>query len=253
MQNNNPSSTPIVMVKTLSKSQCPQEGHEKLNVPYAQVVGSLMYAMLCTRSDLAYPAGLVSRYQSNPGSAHWEAVKRIMKYIKGTKHLKLCFQAEKLEVIGYSDTDFGGDRDDCKSTSCHVFIFGGAVVSWDSKKQGCVVRHTQEAEYNACSMATTHAVWIRRFLMEFGLDLVNGPVEIFCDNQAAISLIHSGANSSKEKHVEIQYHYIRDIVEKCEIKVTYILTSDMVADPLTKGIHAEAYIKHVNLMGLRAI
>ncbi|XP_043700180.1 secreted RxLR effector protein 161-like [Telopea speciosissima] len=132
MQNSNPSSTPIVMGNALSKSQCPQEGQEKLNVPYAQAIGSLMYAMLCTRPDLAYPVGLVSRYQSNSGSAHWEAVKRIMKYIKETKHLKLYFQAEKLEVIGYSNADFGGDRDDCKSTSGHEFIYGGAAVSWGS-------------------------------------------------------------------------------------------------------------------------
>ncbi|XP_042497505.1 secreted RxLR effector protein 161-like [Macadamia integrifolia] len=136
---------------TLSKGG-PQEGQEKLNVPYAQAVGSFLYAMLCIRPDLAFPVGLVNRYQSNPGSAPWEAVKRIMIYIKGTKHLKLCFQAEKLEVIGYSDDDFGGDRDDSKSTSGYVFIYGGAIVSWRSKKQGCVARHPLEAEYVACNM-----------------------------------------------------------------------------------------------------
>ena len=100
-------------------------------------------------------------------------------------------------------------------------------------------------------MATTHAVWIRRFLIDLDLNLLEGPIDIYCDNQAAISLINSGANSSKGKHIEIQYHYIRDIVEKGEVKVTYIPTTDMIADPLTKGITAESFIKHVSLMGLR--
>src|SRR5262249_17029316 len=133
----------------------------------------------------------------------------------------------------------------------HLFILGGAAVSWGSKKQGCVARYTQEAEYIACSMATTHAVWIRRFLTDIDLGLVEGPIEMYCDNQAAISLIYSVANNSKGKHIEVQYHYIRDIVEKGEIKVTYIPTSDMLADPLTKGIATENFIKLVSLMGLK--
>ena len=99
-------------------------------------------------------------------------------------------------------------------------------------------------------MAATHAVWIRRFLKDLDLNLMDGPIEIYCDNQAAISLINSGANSSKGKHIEIQYHYIRDIMEKEEVSVTYIPTSDMIADPLTKGIPAGTFIKHVGLMGL---
>jgi hypothetical protein len=209
--------------------------------------------MLCTRPDLAYPVSLVSRYQSNPGKAHWEAVKRILKYLKGTVQLKLTYQADTFEVVGYSDADFGGDIDDRKSTSGHLFLLGVAAVSWGSKKQGSVARHTQEAEYIACSMATTHAVWIKRFLGELGLNLVSGPLQMYCDNQAAISLIDSGANSSKGKHIEIEYHYVHDIVKKKEVTITYIPTDDMLADSMTKGIPAANFIKHVGLMGLRNI
>ena len=102
-------------------------------------------------------------------------------------------------------------------------------------------------------MTTTHAVWIRRFLIDLNLNLINRPIEIYCDNQAAINLINSGANSSRGKHIEVQYHYIRDIVQKGEIKITYVPTCDMIADPLTKGIPAENFIKHVGLMGLKNI
>ena len=102
-------------------------------------------------------------------------------------------------------------------------------------------------------MATTHAIWIRRFIKDMDLNFVDEPIEIYCDNQAAISLINSGANSSCGKHIEIQYHYIRDIVQKWEVKISYIPTSDMIADPLTKSLSAENFIKHVGLMGLRNI
>ena len=102
-------------------------------------------------------------------------------------------------------------------------------------------------------MGTTHIVWIRRFLADLDFNLVEGSIEIYCDNQAAISLINSGANSSKGKHIEIQYHYIQDIIQKGEIKVSYIPTSNMLADLLTKSIPTDNFIKHVGLMGLRNI
>ncbi|XP_074352333.1 secreted RxLR effector protein 161-like [Apium graveolens] len=237
------------MGKRLTKNMDLEKGQEILHKPYAEVAESLMYAMLCTRPDLAYPVSLVSRYQSNPSQAHWEAVKRIMKYLKGTLHHKLVYREDALDIIGYYDVDLGGDKDDGKSTSGHLFILTGAAVCWGSKKQGCVVRYTQEAEYVACSMSAIHAVWIRRFLLELNLNLVNRPIEIYCDNTSTINLIYSGANSSNGQHIELQYHYIHDIVvEKEEVKVTYIPTTDMLADSLTKAILAETFIKHVSLM-----
>lgn len=93
-----------------------------------------MYAILYTRPDISFVVGLVSRYQSN-GIKHWRKVKIIFRYLNGTNHLKLCFQANKFEVVGYSDVDFARDRDDCKPTSGHVFQFGAAAISCSSKKQ----------------------------------------------------------------------------------------------------------------------
>lgn len=122
-----------------------------------------MYLMLCIRSNISYVVGLASRYQGNPGVKYWQAVKKIFRYLKHTKHLKLCFQANELEVIGYSDAYFLGDRDGCKSTSRHVILFGGAAASWTSKKQACVAKYTQKIEYVACSIVTTFVVWIKRF------------------------------------------------------------------------------------------
>ena len=118
---------------------------------YAQVVGSIMYAMLCTRPDLSFAVSLVSRFQSNLGEAHWVAVKRILRYIKGTKNHKMTYSGKHLKVIGYSNFDFSGDTDDGKCTSGYIFLLGQGAISWCNKKQSCVAKSTMEAEYIACS------------------------------------------------------------------------------------------------------
>uniref|UniRef100_A0A2N9GRF0 CCHC-type domain-containing protein n=1 Tax=Fagus sylvatica TaxID=28930 RepID=A0A2N9GRF0_FAGSY len=156
-----PVSTPVSKGTILNKSMCPTnktELKEMKAVPYAQAVGSLMYAMTSTRPDICYAIGLVSRYQSNPSKAHWQAVKRIFKYLQMTKNMKLCFGLDELEIKGFTNADFAGDTDDRKSTSGYVFLFGGTAVSWLSKKQGCVAKYTMEAEYIACSTAVSNAV-----------------------------------------------------------------------------------------------
>ena len=124
-------------------------------------MSSLMYAMTSTRPSICHAIGLVSRYQSNPGWAHWQVVKRIFRYLQGTKGMKLCFGISDLEVIRYIDADFVRDVDDRKSTSGHIFLFGGTIVSWLSKKQGYVAKHTMEAEYIPCSTMVSEAVWIK--------------------------------------------------------------------------------------------
>uniref|UniRef100_A0A2N9F3D5 Reverse transcriptase Ty1/copia-type domain-containing protein n=1 Tax=Fagus sylvatica TaxID=28930 RepID=A0A2N9F3D5_FAGSY len=218
-------------------------------VPYAQVVGSLMYAMTSTRPDICYAVGLVSRYQSNPSKAHWQAVKRIFRYLQMTKSMELCFVLEELEIKGFTDADFAGDTEDRKSTSGYVFLFGGTAVSWLSKKQGCVAKYTMEAEYIACSTAVSNVVWIKRFVDSLKLDVQDRPVNVFCDNKFAISLIKSGENSSKDKHIDVNYHYIQDIVERGEIKVNFVPSAKMMADPMTKGLTLNQF--RVRLTGMR--
>ena len=171
-------STPVSKGTILNKSMCPTnktELEEMKAVPYAHAVGSLMYAMTSTRPDICYAVGLVSRYQSNPGKAHWQAVKRIFRYLQMTKNMKLCFGLDELEIKGFTDADFAGDTDDRKSTSGYVFLFGGTAVSWLSKKQGCVAKYTMNAEYIACS----NAVWIKHFMDSLKLDMPDRPVNVF--------------------------------------------------------------------------
>ena len=114
-------------------------------VPYASAIGSLMYAMLCTRPDICFAIGMVSCYQSNPGLAHWRAVKRILRYLRGTSDHALCYHGGDLRLTGYSDADWASDKDECKSTSGYAFILGGGAVSWCSKKQSCIALSTMES------------------------------------------------------------------------------------------------------------
>ena len=122
-------------------------------VPYASAIGSMMYAMLCTRPNIYFVVGMVSRYQSNLGSVHWQAVKRIFQYLRGTSDLILCYQGGDLRLRGYSDASWANDRDERKSTTGYAFLLSGATISWCSKKQSCIALSTMESKYVAYSAA----------------------------------------------------------------------------------------------------
>jgi len=151
---------------TLSKTQCapsPDEQERMSRVPYALAIGSIMYAMLCTRPDISYALSVTSRYQSNPGDGHWVAVKNILKYFRRTKDMFLVYGgSEELVVKGYTDASFQTDQDNSKSQLGYVFYLNGGVVSWKSSKQEAVADSTTEAEYIAASEAAKEVVWIKK-------------------------------------------------------------------------------------------
>jgi Reverse transcriptase (RNA-dependent DNA polymerase) len=124
--------TPIVKGEGLSLRMCPKTPDEKTQmekVPYSSVVGSLIYAMMCTKPYISFAVGMVSRYQANPGLSHWKAVKRILRYLKGTADYSLCFQGENLQLMGYVDADWEGDLDERKSISGYIFLLNNGVIS----------------------------------------------------------------------------------------------------------------------------
>ena len=127
-------------------------------VPYASAVGSLMYVMLCTRPDICYSVGMVSRYQSNLGPKHWQAVKHILKYLQRMRDYMLVYRCEDFIPIGYTNSDFQSDLDFRKSTSGCVFTLGGEAITWRSAKQSCIADSTMEAEYVVACEATKEAV-----------------------------------------------------------------------------------------------
>ena len=134
------------------------------NIPYASAVGSMMYARVCTRPDIAYILGVLGRYLSNPGMDHWIAAKRVMCYLQRTKDFMLTYRkSDQLEIIGYSHSNFAGCQDSRKSTSGYVFLLAGGAISWRSAKQSVVASSTMAAEYIAMYEASNQEVWLKNF------------------------------------------------------------------------------------------
>ena len=197
----------------LSKKQCPKTAAEldKMSqIPYASAIGSIMYAMVCTRPDVAFALSMCSRYQSSYGEAHWGTAKNILKYLRRTKDDYLVYGCDdRLIVQGYTDASFQTDRDGYESQSGHVFILNGGAVSWKSSKQETVADSTTEAEYIAACEAAKEAVWIRKFIEELGVvPSSSGPIDIHCDNNGAIAQAKEPSSSSKSRHVMRKFHVI---------------------------------------------
>ncbi|KAE8688563.1 Retrovirus-related Pol polyprotein from transposon TNT 1-94 [Hibiscus syriacus] len=161
MQDAKPVSTPLGVHFRLSKEQSPKTEEERahmVKVPYASAIGSLMYAMVCTRPDIAHAVGAVSRYMNNPGKVHWEAVKWILRYLRGTTNKALCFKGGDTILTGYVDADLAGNVDIRRSTTGYVYTLGGTAVSWVSQLQKIVALSTIEAEYVAVTEAIKEMV-----------------------------------------------------------------------------------------------
>lgn len=145
--------------------KCPEEVEHIKRVPYASTVGSLMYAMMCTRPDISYVVSITSRYQSNPGSKHWGAVKTVLKYLKRTKEVVLVYGGTSdIQLEAYTDLDFQFNLDDRKSTFGFVLTLNDGAISWKSCKQDVTMDSTTEVEYVAASITAKEVVWMRKFI-----------------------------------------------------------------------------------------
>ncbi|GMI67402.1 hypothetical protein HRI_000409500 [Hibiscus trionum] len=155
--------TPFATHFRLSANHSPsteKENEEMQKVPYSSAVGSLMYAMVCTRLDLAYVVGTFSRFLSNIGREHWNAVKWIMRYLRGTFNMKLCFGNEKPILVGYTNSYMAGDIDSGRSTSGYLITYVRGVVAWQSRLQKCVALSTTESEFIATTKACKEMLWM---------------------------------------------------------------------------------------------
>ena len=154
-----------------------------LHVPYSNAIGSLMYAMVCTKPDLTYVVNIISRFMHNPGKAHSEAIKRILRYLKGSLDLGLVFDQHRADpggAVGYVDADYGGDLDRRMSLSAYIFTLCGFAISWYSSLQAIAVLSTTEAEYIVATEGMKEAIWLRGLVSELGLQ--QDVLVIFCDS-----------------------------------------------------------------------
>uniref|UniRef100_A0AAV1U9T2 Reverse transcriptase Ty1/copia-type domain-containing protein n=1 Tax=Peronospora matthiolae TaxID=2874970 RepID=A0AAV1U9T2_9STRA len=226
----------------------------KVDAPFREAVGALMHLATATRPDIAFGVGYVSRFMENPQEEHWVAVKRIFRYLQGTKTHGICYKpSARIDFRGYSDADWAGDLTDRKSTSGYTFMLLGAPVSWGSKKQPSVSLSTTEAEYIALSLAIQEGKWIHRLLCEIVMAAnEEGPeLMIHEDNQSCIKMTKNPVNHGRAKHIDIKYHHIRDEVKRGEVKLKYCETAVMLADIMTKGLHGPRHKEMTTALGIR--
>ncbi|KAH9681067.1 Integrase catalytic domain-containing protein [Citrus sinensis] len=244
-------STPLPINFKLSLSMCSSneaERKEMSRVPYASAVRSLMFATICTRPDIAQAVGAVSRYMANPSGEHWITVKRILRYIRGTSDVALCYGGSEFTVRGYVDSDFAGDLDKRKSTTGYVFTLARAAVSWVSKLQTVVALSTTEAEYMAATQACKESIWIQRLLEELGHG--QEKISVFGDSQSALHIARNPAFHSRTKHIGVQYHFVREVVEDGSVDLQKIHTKENLADVLTKPINTDKFVWSRSSCGL---
>lgn len=216
--------------------------------PIRELVGSITHLMLCTRPDLSSSINICSRYQDKPSEALWTCLKRILRYIKGTADFELCYNKCNEKLIGYADSDLGGDATDRKSTSGYPFKVFGCLVSWNTKKQKCVAISSTEAEYLALAEAVKEGIWLENLLTDFGCAKTG--FIVFEDNQSCIKLT-SKYEHKRLKHIDIKYNFLNDLVINKTVKVEYICTKNQIADILTKCLVGELFVKHRYDLGLR--
>ena len=194
-----------------------------------------------TRPDIMYAVSLISRFMERPKEAHWQATKRILRYVKGTKMFGILYHAsEHSDLVGYTDSDWAGSVDDQKSTSGYVFHMGSGAISWASKRQSTVALSTAKAEYVAATVAACQAVWMRRMLRSLGQEQAKVTV-IFCDNSLAIALSKNSVFHKRTKHIDTKFHYIRELVNNGEIVLEHCRTQERVVDILTKPLGQKSF------------
>ena len=230
-----PCQTPMEARLKLSKdSSAPKVDASK----YRSTIGSLRY-LVHTRPDLAFAVGYMSRFMEAPTEEHQAAVKRIIRYIAGTPHFGCRYSREEgaARLVGYSDSDLGGDMDSRKSTTGSLFFLGSSPVTWQSMKQSVIAISSCESEYVAGATTACQGIWLARLLAEFsGGDAQPEPAVLRMDNQSAIALAKNPVFHDRSKHIELKYHFIREAVETKKIELEFVPTKLQLADILTKPL-----------------
>jgi hypothetical protein len=247
---------------------------------YQQVVGSIMYAMTSTRPDLAFTMSRLSKFNANPNYDHQDAAKHALRYLRKTTEVGITYGGSNVKVLGYSDSDFGADKDNRKSTAGYIFTVNGGAISWKSKQQGIVALSTMEAEYVGISEAGREAIWIKGLYNDVN-QFVKGrmhppviyewqqienpgckpvenepssdeePMTIYGDNQAANGLTEDPKHHDRSKAIDVKFHWIRAAIKHQQIRVEHLPTSEMTADIMTKALAREKHERFMEYMGMK--
>ncbi|XP_031105201.1 uncharacterized protein LOC116010077 [Ipomoea triloba] len=226
-----PLATPIATSLPTSVSTEPYDDPTQ----YRSIAGALQY-LTVTRPDLSFAVNLLCQHMHAPTTAHWEQLKRVLRYVKGTLSMGLCLrQSSSSDLHAFSYSDWAGCPTDRRSTSGYAVFLGTNLVSWVCRKQKTVARSSTEAEYKALADVCAEVIWILSLLREIGVSPLPVP-KLWCDNLGATYMCANPIFHARTKHIEIDYHFVRDRVAAGDIQVNFIPTKDQVADIFTKPL-----------------
>lgn len=224
------------------------------DAPCRQLIGSLMYAMLCTRPDLCFAVNLLSRYQNKNNKELWQNLKRVLRYVKGTLNYKLIYKRDVFEnlLTGYVDSDWAGNEIDRKSTTGYIFkMFDNCTICWNTKRQSTVATSTTEAEYMALYEGIKEACWLKSLIASIDIK-IKLPIKIFEDNNGCIAIANNPTDHKRSKHIDVKYHFSREKIEEKHVILEYISTGEQLADMFTKSIPAVQFIHFRARLGFAA-
>ncbi|GKB52113.1 retrotransposon protein, putative, ty1-copia subclass [Tanacetum coccineum] len=240
--------------RQLIGTSTPAEVKHVQNVPYASMMGSIMYDVRYTRLDVAFAQNITSRFQQNPGKLHWTAVKNILKYLCNIKDMFLVYGGDikqELRVSCYIDAGYLTDVDDLKSQTGYVFVLNGGAVDWKSTKQSIFTTSSAEVEYIAASDASKEAVWVRKFISGLGVvPTIKEPIKMYCDNTGAITIANESGITKGARHYRAKVHYLREVIEFSDVKIEKVHTYDNLADPFTKALAFPKHSEHTKNIGM---
>jgi len=210
----------------------------------------------CKRPDIAQVVGVLSRFMANPRWVHWDVLKRMFRYLRGTSMYSLCYHGypirprNSLCIQGFVDSDWATDIISRRSTNAYVFTMFGGVISWISKWQPVVALSTTEVECTAATHACIEAIWFKRLCFDSGFDA--GKITICCDSHSATCLVKNPTFHARMKHINVQYHFVHDMVEDGKVNLEKVDTLTNVADALTKPVSTDKFRWCSESMGLLA-
>lgn len=246
-----PGSTPLIPGIKLTCGDKEMSSDELAQVPYRELVGSLIYLANTSRPDIAFATGILSRFNANPKKEHWQAAKHVLRYLKQTQNFGIIFRKTSESLKAFVDADWAGDIDSRRSHSGNTLILAGGPIMWFSKRQKSVALSTMEAEYMALSDVTKEIVYFRKLIEEIGFPYyVKEATPVFCDNQSAIVLSKENMTNQRSKHVDIRFHFSREAQERKLINVQYIPTEENVADVFTKPLTRDKHTKCIQMLNL---
>ena len=229
-------------------------GRAVAQLEYTSAIGSLMYAMHCTRPDISFAVCKLNRFTSNPGRDHWKAIKRVLGYLKHTSGFGLFYNQFPSVLEGFSAASWITNLGDNKSTSEWIFTLAGGAVSWASKKQTCISHSTIESEFIALAQTAKEAEWIRDMLLDIPLWPTPMPhISLYYDSEALLKEAYKGTYNGKSRHIGLRHDYVKGLIREGTVTIAFVWSIKKLIDPLTKPLTRDLVISTTRDMGLRLL